>query len=48
MKKENEEMTDTLNQVIGDVVIRASSGVQGEKNLRTELIKLFKGVKLPS
>ena len=34
VKIENEELADILNNVIGDAIIKAATGVQGEKNLR--------------
>jgi hypothetical protein len=33
--------------VIGDAVIKAATGVQGEINLRKELVKMFNMVKIP-
>ena len=38
VRTENEFLTETLNHVIGDAIIKAATGVQGEKNLRQELI----------
>jgi hypothetical protein len=38
---EHEQMTDALNQVIGDAIIKAGTDVQGELNLRQMLIATF-------
>lgn len=42
VKVEHEEIANTLNSVIGDAIIKAATGVQGEKNLRQALIEMFK------
>ena len=41
MTSEHEQMTDALNQVIGDAIIKAGTDVQGELNLRQMLIATF-------
>ncbi len=42
--QEREEITDTLNSVIGEALIKAGTGVQGELNLRQMLIATFEKV----
>ena len=39
--QEKEQMADVLNTVIGDAIIKAGTGVQGELNLRQLLIATF-------